>query len=160
MIGYVLQAFPLSENLTVGAESRKYQIDSAIMSTVILDLQPFNQVNRYKNWMCGKNVWTCLSQGWFPNADLDLGPIVHTQLRLVLQGSPCQGVCNVTLLASLNIFSFLDLRQGKSNYRAVHSEGASGICKPGFRWLVHSPPWLQGYMGAIASKCRNKLATI
>ena len=49
MIGYVLQAFPLSENLTVGAESRKYQIDSAIMSTVILDLQPFNQVNRYKN---------------------------------------------------------------------------------------------------------------
>ena len=39
MIGYVLQAFPLSENLTVGAESRKYQIDSAIMSTVILDLQ-------------------------------------------------------------------------------------------------------------------------
>ena len=49
MIGYVLQAFPLSEKLTVGAESRKYQIDSAIMSTVILDLQPFNQVNRYKN---------------------------------------------------------------------------------------------------------------
>ena len=39
------QAFPVAENV-VGASSRKYQVDSAIMSTVILDLQPFNQVNR------------------------------------------------------------------------------------------------------------------
>lgn len=39
-------AFPVSENVTVGAEFRKYTADSAIMATVILDLQPFNQVNR------------------------------------------------------------------------------------------------------------------
>ena len=41
------QAFPVSEDIKVGAEARKYQVDSAIMATVILDLQPFNQVNRY-----------------------------------------------------------------------------------------------------------------
>ena len=43
----LFQAFPNPENLQVGAECRKYQVDSAIMATVILDLQPFNQVNRY-----------------------------------------------------------------------------------------------------------------
>lgn len=37
----------MSEDIKVGAEARKYQVDSAIMATVILDLQPFNQVNRY-----------------------------------------------------------------------------------------------------------------
>ena len=36
----------MSANVKVGAEHRKYQIDAAIMSTIILDLQPFNQVNR------------------------------------------------------------------------------------------------------------------
>ena len=40
-------AFPVSETLQVGAEQRKYTVDAAIMSTIILDLQPFNQVNRY-----------------------------------------------------------------------------------------------------------------
>ena len=39
------KAFPTGEAVG-GAASRKYQVDSAIMSTVILDLQPFNQVNR------------------------------------------------------------------------------------------------------------------
>ena len=33
-------AFPVSENVTVGTEHRKYTADSAIMATVILDLQP------------------------------------------------------------------------------------------------------------------------
>ena len=40
------QAFPLSDTVTVGKEHTKYQVDSAIMATVILDLQPINQVNR------------------------------------------------------------------------------------------------------------------
>ena len=40
------QAFPVAEMAAVGAAFRKYSVDSAIMSTVILDLQPFNQVNR------------------------------------------------------------------------------------------------------------------
>ena len=53
---FCVQAFPLSGTINVGAETRKYQIDSAIMATVILDLQPFNQVNRYKSYMCGKIV--------------------------------------------------------------------------------------------------------
>ena len=42
----IFQAFPVSENVKVGAEHGKYQIDAAIMSMIILDLQPFNQVNR------------------------------------------------------------------------------------------------------------------
>ena len=41
-----VQAFPLSETVTVGKEHKQYQVDSGIMATVILDLQPFNQVNR------------------------------------------------------------------------------------------------------------------
>ena len=41
-----IQAFPLSDTVTVGKEHKQYQVDSAIMATVILDLQPFNQVNR------------------------------------------------------------------------------------------------------------------
>ena len=53
---FCAQAFPLSGTINVGAETHKYQIDSAIMATVILDLQPFNQVNRYKSYMCGKIV--------------------------------------------------------------------------------------------------------
>ena len=40
-------AFPLPDNLQAGAESRKYTVDSSIMATIILDLQPFNQVNRW-----------------------------------------------------------------------------------------------------------------
>ena len=39
-------AFPAGETVQVGAEYRKYTSDSAIMATIILDLQPFNQVNR------------------------------------------------------------------------------------------------------------------
>ena len=35
---FCAQAFPLSGTINVGSESRKYQIDSAIMATVILDL--------------------------------------------------------------------------------------------------------------------------
>ena len=42
----------MSEDIKVGAEARKYQVDSAIMATVILDLQPFNQVNRYLKVTC------------------------------------------------------------------------------------------------------------
>ena len=41
-----IQAFPLSDTVTVGTEHKQYQVESAIMATVILDLQPFNQVNR------------------------------------------------------------------------------------------------------------------
>ena len=41
-----VQAFPLSETVTVGKEHKQYQVDAGIMATVILDLQPFNQVNR------------------------------------------------------------------------------------------------------------------
>lgn len=44
-------AFPVPENIQVGAECRKYTVDSAIMATVILDLQPFNQVNRWDDLM-------------------------------------------------------------------------------------------------------------
>jgi len=41
-------AFPAGETVQVGAEYRKYTSDSAIMATIILDLQPFNQVNRWE----------------------------------------------------------------------------------------------------------------
>ena len=40
-------AFPLPVNMQAGAECRKYTVDSSIMATIILDLQPFNQVNRW-----------------------------------------------------------------------------------------------------------------
>ena len=40
-------AFPVPDTIQVGAECRKYTVDSAIMATIILDLQPFNQVNRW-----------------------------------------------------------------------------------------------------------------
>ena len=40
-------AFPLPDNMQPGAECRKYTVDSSIMATIILDLQPFNQVNRW-----------------------------------------------------------------------------------------------------------------
>ena len=41
-------AFPVPETIQVGrSEYHKYTVDSAIMATVILDLQPFNQVNRW-----------------------------------------------------------------------------------------------------------------
>ena len=39
-------AFPIPETVQAGAECRKYTVDAAIMATIILDLQPFNQVNR------------------------------------------------------------------------------------------------------------------
>ena len=40
-------ALPVPEAIQVGTECRKYTIDSSIMATIILDLQPFNQVNRW-----------------------------------------------------------------------------------------------------------------
>ena len=40
-------AFPPPDNMQAGAECRKYTVDSSIMATIILDLQPFNQVNRW-----------------------------------------------------------------------------------------------------------------
>ena len=40
-------AFPLPVNMQAGAECRKYTVDSSIMATIILDLQLFNQVNRW-----------------------------------------------------------------------------------------------------------------
>ena len=98
---FCAQAFPLSGTINVGAETRKYQIDSAIMATVILDLQPFNQVNRYKSYMCGKIVWTYYSKGRVPNADFDLGSIFHPQLWLLLQGSPWQWIA----LLYISVFS-------------------------------------------------------
>ena len=45
-------AFPVAETVQVGAEYRKYTCDSAIMATIILDLQPFNQVNRWEILLC------------------------------------------------------------------------------------------------------------
>ena len=39
-------AFPVGLDMPVGSDYRKYTVDSSIMATVILDLQPFNQVNR------------------------------------------------------------------------------------------------------------------
>ena len=46
-------AFPVPEAIQVGAECRKYTVDSSIMATIILDLQPFNQVNR---WMISSEM--------------------------------------------------------------------------------------------------------
>ena len=66
-------------------------------------------------------------------------------------------MCNVTLLASLNIFSFLDYAKGKATIEQYivkeHPEFVS-LALDG--WSIHH----HGYMGAIASKCRNKLSTI
>ena len=39
-------ACPIPETVQAGAECRKYTVDAAIMAMIILDLQPFNQVNR------------------------------------------------------------------------------------------------------------------
>jgi hypothetical protein len=41
------QVFPKGPNVATSAEQRKRDVDGTIMATVILDLQPINQVNRY-----------------------------------------------------------------------------------------------------------------
>ena len=40
---FCAQAFPLSETINVGAETRKYQIDSAIMATVTVSVLHFSK---------------------------------------------------------------------------------------------------------------------
>ncbi len=40
------QVFPMGPSVATIAEQRKHDIDSGIMATHILDLQPMNQVNR------------------------------------------------------------------------------------------------------------------
>ena len=72
-------AFPVAESIQVGAEHRKYTVDSAIMSTIILDLQPFNQVNRHVEQATCVILLNLITQGRVPDADQCLGPNLHNE---------------------------------------------------------------------------------
>ena len=67
--------FPAGLVAESGPDRRKKQVDTAIMATIVLDLQPFNQVNRLGSEGNGAITFKSISfvrysflQGWVPDA--------------------------------------------------------------------------------------------
>ena len=83
-------AFPAGETVQVGAEYRKFTSDSAIMATIILDLQPFNQVNRWEILLC-MHISDKHLQCGIPDALRCTGSQLQLEFRFLLPQPPCQG---------------------------------------------------------------------
>ena len=109
---FLMQAFPVGETAASGAAiSRKYQVDAAIMSTIILDLQPFNQVNRWKTSFRWQSQADKLLQGRFSISGWGSGSIFHLELWRLLQRSTFQGIDDEKPIACSTL-KCSDLHQG------------------------------------------------
>ena len=149
---FLMQAFPPGETAASAAISRKYQVDAAIMSTIILDLQPFNQVNRWKTSFRWQVRLINYCRAGFQSLVGVLDPSFTLSSDAYYRGLLAKVLMMRNLLPVLH-WNVQIYTKGKAKIKQFIDEE-----KPEFvslsldGWSVHH----HGYMGSIASRCWNK----